>query len=202
PPRGVDVAPAQPNPVRYGGMTMAVGLFSLLLLLAYAITRPTGPELTLQEVQLPMPASQDLDMQARGLAGSAVPTARGVVPDKTAATQTISTTVSDAFVVPDGADGLEVELRSDLSSGWLGVEFTLVRNEVQAWTFSMEQDHFHDSASTPAAFGPRSSSTIGSPPPGQYVLRADARWARRPEVSLPAPTATATVRTVRGGSGF
>lgn len=190
PPRAHDVAPTMPNPVGLKLPAVVTVLGALVLLaMSFAFRSPTA-ERTLLDGPIEMPRNPEPNIRP------------GQVPTPMDQGPSVHITKSPEFELPAGAEALEVTLKSDLGSGWLGLGASLIHRESGTSTsFTLEQDRFHASGAARTTNRLVTKETIGGLAPGHYVLRLDPRWARKgPTIvgtggaSLNAPTATVSLR--------
>lgn len=189
PPAPIEVAPAQPNPVRIG-LPMAFAALGLVALaVVWFATRPAQTQpIVLVDGEVAMPPVPDPDMVTRGgqtgvagidfdpLAGT--PFARPTTTPPSGAYTAPSFT--PPFFVPETADGIEVIVQCDMGSGWLGVAAALIHQPSgMLHEVVLEHDDFHGLGASRSFMRQVVSAKIGRLAPGRYLLRLDPRWARK-----------------------
>jgi ribosomal protein S27AE len=195
PPRPYDVSPSQPNPVKLG-LPAAVTVIGIAIAFAiYGVStmgRPSDKVLLTSTV--PMPAAPEADVIRYAAATS--PTAPA--PALATSGPSMAPSITSPFTLEQGYRAVEVSLRSDLNQGWLGVRSWLV-NETngECTEFAITEDRFHELGPPSRTNGAITRVDIGDLDPGQYVLRIDPRWARKPGAigELTPPAATLQVAT-------
>lgn len=195
PPHPYDVSPSQPNPVKLG-LPSAVTVLGIAIAFAiYGVSTMSVPaDKVLLTSNVPMPPAPEADVIR--YAAETAPGARA--PSLAASGPSMAPSITSPFSLERGYRAVEVSLRTDLNQGWIGVRSWLVNETSGECTeFTITEDRFHELGPPSRANGEITRVDIGDLDPGQYVVRLDPRWARKPGAigELTPPAATLQVAT-------
>ncbi len=180
PPQGLgrpyDVAPAQPNPVALLYPALVTAIFAGLLVIIYLAAVAARPsQQTLATVAVPMPKLPTPSYVATR--GGLNPDASRTSPDQ----KTEAVAYSEPFTLTEPVDNVQAQLQSTLGSGWVGVAVAIINEgSGDTWEVTLEDGtSFHRGQADSTNAMPKTALGVGDLPPGDYVVRTQARWSRK-----------------------
>lgn len=171
-----DVAPAQPNPVSLTYPLIVTAVFAALLIGVFLTAKAARPsEKTLATVSVPMPTLPTPRFVA---------TRGGLDPalSRTSANEVSSIVgFSEPFTLSEEVKDVQLQLKSTLGSGWLGVAVALIEEQTgEVWEASLEYgENFHTSGVDRTRAEPLATQSVGALPAGRYVVRTESSWSRK-----------------------
>jgi hypothetical protein len=169
PPAPHGVAPAQPNPIKLRWMMLvAAALIGALVFLGITFTATARD----QGIAVPLKLHP------------ATATERKAED---------ATVYSEPFEIERGPTTLQLELKTNVSNGWVAVASALVdesTNEVREFYMQAEEWHGRSGGERWSEGSPNQTEYLGKVPAGRYVLRFETQWGRQSgQMSGPTPAA-------------